>query len=263
MSPRAGSIWPPRMTGTNGPGSPARVIQNSASNVGSHTTLPRPPENATSCRTASALSPPTEWFRATPPKNLDAGHLLHREPGPVRGHREVVLEDEPAHAGAFRDARDLEVAHGAGPRVGSRMHVEVDDPGQAGGLCRRWLNQGDADQRRRTRRCPPSHCEILSGSPRREPAPCDRRHTPGAIGDRRHPLADDLAAGFAPPVLPGTVPRPAPLATCAMRRPAVFPPLPLPGWYRPADPPPSTDRIDPTGATARPPRPRPARCRSA
>ncbi len=56
------------MTGTKAPGSPARVIQNSASNVGSHTTLPRPPENATSCRTASALSPPTEWLRATPPK---------------------------------------------------------------------------------------------------------------------------------------------------------------------------------------------------
>ena len=56
------------MTGTNSPGSPARVIQNSASKVGSHTTLPRPPENATICRTTSALRPPTEWLRATPPK---------------------------------------------------------------------------------------------------------------------------------------------------------------------------------------------------
>jgi hypothetical protein len=91
------------------------------------------------------IDPAGRGIQRNPTKHLQAGDMLAREPGAVRGGRHVIFEHKRFQPAISIEDRDLFIVQSAPENVGRCMDMRVHKAGNR--VYRRWRWRKDADLR--------------------------------------------------------------------------------------------------------------------
>jgi hypothetical protein len=75
------------------------------------------------------IDPAGRRIQRNPTEYLQAGNVLAREPGAVRGGRHVIFQNQRLQSAISIEDRDLFIVQGSAENVGRRMDMRVHETG--------------------------------------------------------------------------------------------------------------------------------------